>query len=355
MYDKKFLEFFKNKKIFITGHTGFKGSWLSSSLLCLGAKIMGYSKSDEKISSYKIICDYNKIQNIYSNILNYKFLEKKIIKFNPEIIFHLAAQSLVSKSYEDPYETIRTNIIGTLNIMEISRQVSNLKSLVIITSDKCYLNQEQKKGYIENDELGGEDPYSASKASAEIIFNAYSKSFFYTQSKFGYATARAGNVIGGGDWARDRIIPDSIKSILSKKILILRNPGATRPWQHVLEPISGYLLLSKKLYENKKKYSGSWNFGPSSREVMKVNLVVKLLFKFLNIQKKIKIVKSKFKESNLLKLNSKKASKVLNWKINWNMRNSIKQTALWYDSYMKKKNMNNFTKKQIKKYFKIYD
>ena len=201
-------KFYKNKKVFITGHTGFKGSWLTSCLLDFNAKIMGFSKKDEKISSYKKICYYQKVNNIYSDILNYKLLKKKITKFKPDIIIHLAAQSLVSESYKDPYKTIETNVMGTLNIINISRSVKSLKSLVIITSDKCYLNKEFKKGYKESDTLGGDDPYSASKASAEHIFNAYAKSFLNYQRKYGFASARAGNVIGGGDWSKDRLIPD---------------------------------------------------------------------------------------------------------------------------------------------------
>ena len=249
----KLKQFYKNKKVFITGHTGFKGSWLTSCLLNFGAKVMGFSKKDEKISSYKKICYHQKVNNIYSDILNYKLLKKSITKFKPDIIIHLAAQSLVSESYKNPYQTIETNVMGTLNIINISRSIKSLKSLVVITSDKCYLNKEFKKGYKESDTLGGDDPYSASKASAEHVFNAYAKSFLNYQRKFGFASARAGNVIGGGDWSKDRLIPDSIKSIINKKKLIIRNPNSTRPWQHVLEPVSGYLLLAKKLYEDKLK------------------------------------------------------------------------------------------------------
>jgi len=344
-------KFYKNKKVFITGHTGFKGSWLTSCLLDFGAKIMGFSKKDEKISNYKNICYYQKVNNIYSDILNYKLLKKKLIKFNPEIIIHLAAQSLVSDSYRQPYKTIETNIMGTLNIIDISRSINNLKSLVIITSDKCYLNKEFKKGYKEEDTLGGDDPYSASKASAELIFNAYAKSFLNFQKKYGFASARAGNVIGGGDWSKDRLIPDSVKSIINKKKLIIRNPSSTRPWQHVLEPVSGYLLLAKKLYENKNKFSGSWNFGPSMRETMPVKNVVKLFFHFLKINKNILTKKGNFKEANLLKLNSSKAVRILKWKNRWNMKKSIQETAKWYRNYLIKKDVKKTLIIQIREYF----
>jgi CDP-glucose 4,6-dehydratase len=345
------LSFYKNKKIFITGHTGFKGTWLTSTLIKSGANVMGFSKRDERTKSYEKICYYKKVKNIYADVLDYKKLKKKILGFNPQIIFHLAAQSLVPESYKNPHKTIKTNIIGTLNILDISRSIKNLKSLIIITSDKCYLNQELKRGYKENDILGGDDPYSASKASAELIFNAYSKSFFNFQNKYGFAAVRAGNVIGGGDWSKYRIIPDCVKSIKNKKNLTVRNPYSTRPWQHVLEPISGYLLIAKKLYENKYKYSGAWNFGPAIRETMKVQKVVKLFFSHFKFNKKIVIKKSKFKEANLLKLNSTKAIRLLKWKNTWGMKKSILETAKWYNLYIQTKDLKKITLMQIEEYF----
>ena len=348
-------KFYKGKRVFITGHTGFKGTWLSATLIEFGSNIMGYSLKDNRKNIYNKITFHDKISNVYADILDYKYLEKKILKFNPEIIFHLAAQSIVSKSYSEPLKTVRTNIDGTLNILEISKKIQNLKSLVIITSDKCYLNKEFNRGYKENDELGGDDLYSASKASAELIFNAYSKSFFNLQKKFGFAAVRAGNVIGGGDWSPNRIIPDCIRSIEKNTSLIVRNPNSTRPWQHALEPISGYLLLGKKLYENKKKFNGSWNFGPSINKSMIVKDVVRLFFKFLGYKKKIIFKKARFKETNLLKLNSNKALKKINWKNTWNMRVSIIKTADWYLSYLKKKNLKKITSLQIREYFNLND
>ena len=348
-------KFYKGKRVFITGHTGFKGTWLSATLIEFGSNIMGYSLRDNRKNIYNKITFHDKISNVYADILDYKYLEKKILKFNPEIIFHLAAQSIVSKSYSEPLKTVRTNIDGTLNILEISKKIQNLKSLVIITSDKCYLNKEFNRGYKENDELGGDDLYSASKASAELIFNAYSKSFFNLQKKFGFAAVRAGNVIGGGDWSPNRIIPDCIRSIEKNTSLIVRNPNSTRPWQHALEPISGYLLLGKKLYENKKKFNGSWNFGPSINKSMTVKDVVRLFFKFLGYKKKIIFKKARFKETNLLKLNSNKALKKINWKNTWNMRVSIIKTADWYLSYLKKKNLKKITSLQIREYFNLND
>ena len=345
--------FYKNKKILITGHTGFKGSWLTSCLLAFGARIVGFSKNDDKLKNYQKNCFYKKVKNIYADITNYNKFEKEVKKFNPEIIIHLAAQALVSDSYEDPYKTIETNVMGTLNVIEASKKSKNIKSLLIITSDKCYFNKEIIKGYKENDQLGGDDPYSASKAAAENIFNAYAKSFFCKQNKYGYATARAGNVIGGGDWSRDRLIPDCIKSIKNKKKLMIRNPSSTRPWQHVLEPVSGYLLLAKLLYEKKQKFSGNWNFGPSARETMEVKKVSKLLFNYLGVDKKIIKTKGNFKETVLLKLNSNKAIKLLKWKNKWNMKKSIMETARWYKDYLNKKDIKKTTTQQIEEYFNI--
>lgn len=352
---KNIKDFFKNKKVFITGHTGFKGTWLTSTLVEFGSKVMGYSLKDDRKKIFNKISNHKKILSVYADILDYNYLNKKILDFNPEIIFHLAAQSIVSESYKFPLKTVKTNIDGTLNILEISRMVNNLKSLVIITSDKCYLNKEYHRGYKENDELGGSDLYSASKASAELIFNAYSHSFLSHQKKFGFATVRAGNVIGGGDWSANRIIPDCVRSIKNNSNLTIRNPNSTRPWQHALEPISGYLLLAKKLYENKKKFNGSWNFGPSIQKSMKVKDVVKLFFKCVGLKKKIIFKKANFKETNLLKLNSNKAIKDLKWKNTWDMQNSIIKTADWYLSYLRKKDLKKITSIQIREYFKIND
>ena len=345
--------FYKNKRVFITGHTGFKGTWLTACLLKFGSNIMGYSKSDNRLKIYKSMCHHNKIKNVYADILDYKFLRNKLINFKPHIIFHLAAQSLVSESYKFPTKTLKTNTIGTTNILDISREIKSLNSLVIITSDKCYLNKELTRGYKETDILGGEDVYSASKASAEIIFKAYSESFFKFQRNFGYVTARAGNVIGGGDWSKNRIVPDCVRSIQKNRTLIIRNPKSTRPWQHVLEPISGYLLLAKKICENKKKYNGSWNFGPSARETMQVKKVTKLLFNFLGIDKKISKTRGSFKETILLNLNSHKANKLLKWKNKWNMKKSIMETAKWYKDYLNKKDVKKTIINQIEEYFNI--
>jgi CDP-glucose 4,6-dehydratase len=344
-------KFYNNKKIFITGHTGFKGSWLVSVLLNFGARVTGFSLNDSKRKNYEIFTDYKSVVNIYGNILNYEKLKKSILKSKPEIIFHLAAQSIVADSYTYPYKTFQTNLMGSINLMDICNEYKYLKSLVLITSDKCYKNLEIKRGYKENDILGGEDPYSASKAAAEIVFYSYLKSFFTKRRNCGFSSVRAGNVIGGGDWSSNRIIPDCIRSLMNKKELTIRSPNSTRPWQHVLEPISGYLLLAKKNYNNGKKFSGSWNFGPSVNETKKVIDVVNLLSVYIEKKININFSKSFFNEAKLLKLNSTKAISYLKWKPKWNMKNSIIQTALWYKEFLNNSNMIKITQKQINNYF----
>ena len=350
----KLEKFYKKKKIFITGHTGFKGSWLVSVLLNYGAKVVGYSKNDKKRKGYEKFVNYKKVKNIYGDILDIKKIKLSLSKHKPDIIFHLAAQALVSDSYIDPVKTFQTNVIGSINVMEASRFYPKIKSIVMITSDKCYDNKEITRGYREEDTLGGSDPYSASKAAAEIAYNSFNKSFFAKKKKIGIASARAGNVIGGGDWSKDRLIPDCIRAVMKKKNLTIRSPSATRPWQHVLEPVSGYLVLGEKLYKKPKFYSGSWNFGPHSNQTKSVQEVIKIVLKVVDKKKQCKVIikKGNFKESTLLKLNSNKSNKKLQWKTNWTMNNSIMQAAIWYDYYLNKANIKQLTQKQINSYFK---
>ena len=349
----KLIKFYKNKKIFITGHTGFKGSWLTSTLISFGAKVCGYSLKDEKLKMYKKICNSSKVINMYGDILDFKKLNNSLIKFRPSIIFHLAAQSIVSDSYINPVKTFKTNFSGTLNILEISKNLPSLRSLIIVTSDKCYENINKNNNYKkEGDKLNGDDPYSASKASAEILFNAYRKSFFVKNSRLGTATVRAGNVIGGGDMSKDRLIPDCIKSLKNKKYLTIRNPLAIRPWQHVLDVTNGYLILGKYLYDMPKKNSGSWNFAPNKKSY-NVKKIVNLLFKSLRKRKKIKIKPSNFKEKFNLIVNAEKARKNLKWKSKLSIQNGIKLTSLWYLEFLNKKNTIKFTSSQINNFFDI--
>jgi CDP-glucose 4,6-dehydratase len=346
------LEFFKKKKIFITGHTGFKGSWLTYILYLSGARIMGYSlKPKNKYDNFYLLGLDKKIKNYYGDVRDESNLKSKIQKFKPDIIFHLAAQSLVKDSYKNPKFTFTTNILGTLNILEIIKEVKSIKSALIVTSDKCYRNYEKKEGYSEVDELGGQDPYSASKAAAENIFYSYRKSFYESKINTGVVSARAGNVIGGGDWSKDRIIPDFIRSVILNKKFILRSPKATRPWQHIFDLLNGYLVLSRKIYNN-NKYNGSWNFGPNKSHVTVQDIIFRLI-KIMNIKKMI-LIKSdkKHKEAGLLSLKINKSKKFLKWKPKLSLVETIKMTAAWYQYYINdKKNIDKYSKKQVENYF----
>jgi CDP-glucose 4,6-dehydratase len=351
---KDLNKFFHNKKVLITGHTGFKGIWLSIILQNFGAKVYGFSlKEPSRINNLKLFNLEKKIDTCYGDIVNKELFFKYSKKVRPDILFHLAAQPLVKESYANPYDTFKTNVMGMLNVLEYAKTSESLKSIVLITSDKCYKNKELSSGYTENNELGGDDPYSASKAAAEILFSSYNKSFF-KRKKIGIATARAGNVIGGGDWCNDRIIPDTIKSIIDKKKLIIRSPNSVRPWQHVLEPLSGYIKLSFYLYHYKKhKFSGSWNFGPNLEKKVTVLKLISLVFKNLDIKKNFIIQKNKqIKETLILRLNCSKAKQQLNWKRLWNTSMSIKKTSEWYKIFLEKKNILQITKNQINDYFK---
>ena len=296
LFMKNHLErFYYNKRILITGNSGFKGSWLTVILKNFGAKIMGISISDvSKPSMFNLLMLNKKILYLKEDIRNFKRIKKKIDKFKPEIIFHLAAQSLVIKSYKNPLDTISTNVMGSVNILEYVKSSKYVKSLIYVTSDKVYENNETNRIFKEHNRLGGSDPYSSSKVAAECLFDGYSKSFFMNKN-IGIATVRSGNVIGGGDWSENRIIPDIIKSIKEKRKLIIRNPSHTRPWQHVLEPLIGYLKLGMKLYEN-KKYSGAWNFGPAYNQNLNVKKLVKLMSNKLDVNLKVLIKKINLKK-----------------------------------------------------------
>ena len=351
-------KFYRNKKILITGNTGFKGSWLTMLLNSFGSKIYGFSLYEtSKPNLYRILKLNKKIDFTKGDIRDLNSIQTVVNKFKPDIIFHLAAQSLVKDSYNDPHFTISTNTLGSTNILECCRLSKSLKSIVYITSDKCYENVEWIWGYRENDRLGGYDAYSSSKAASENIFSAYLESFL-KQKKIGAASVRAGNVIGGGDWSKDRIIPDIIRSISNKKKLVIRNPNSTRPWQHVLDPLMGYIILGMKTFRN-NSYSGAWNFGPRNDIVFTVKDVVNQISKNLKINKNQFLLKNNkntnFKEARLLKLNCDKANEYLNWKPKLTATESINLTSDWYKSYLNKNNMFIETQNQIKNYLKKYE
>lgn len=323
--------FWKNKKIFITGHTGFKGTWLSVILNYLGSKIYGYSLLPQKNSLF----NQTKIKhflysNISGNLNDIKKLKKAMMKAKPEIIFHLAAQPLVIESYNKPITTFESNVLGTANVLECIRSIKSIKSVLIITTDKVYKINKNNKSYKETDYLDGIDPYSASKVGAEIITSSYIKSFFYNSKlKHKISTVRAGNVIGGGDFSKNRLIPDIIKGINTKKRIIIRNPNNIRPWQHVLDPLVGYLILAEKQYKNKlTQINHSWNFGPNQNNFKKVKDVIRYILKIHKF--KFRVLKNnKYKETNVLKLNSSKAKKILKWSSKWSLSKALDKTLDW--------------------------
>jgi len=350
----KLKKFWKRKKVFITGHTGFKGSWMCIFLNMFGANIYGYSLRPKKVSLFnQAKCKKFIKKNYFSDINNLKKLEKKINEVRPDILFHLAAQPLVSESFINPLETLNTNIMGTLNVLNCIKTNKSLKSIVIITTDKVYKIKNTNKYYNEQDELGGNDPYSASKVCAEIITLSYINSFFKkTNIKNKVSTARSGNVIGGGDYSKNRLLPDIIKIINNKKSLTLRNPSHIRPWQHVIEPIFGYLKLAQSQYEKKILHKNpNWNFGPNKKSFIKVIDIVKKI----KMQKKIRLkIKKKqdFFETNDLKIDSKKAKKFLKWFSKWDLNKSLNNVIEWNDLFRKNKNAKKICEDQITNYLK---
>ncbi len=347
------LSIYKNKKVFITGHTGFKGSWLTLILNQIGANVKGYSLEPNTTPNHFNLLELSDcIDNVEGDIRDYDKLYKSVNEFQPEFIFHLAAQPLVKESYSNPVDTLNTNIIGSVNVLEATKNCDSVRSLTYITSDKCYENVEWIWGYRENDRLGGHDPYSASKGAAELVFSSYQRSFFDSKENFGAASARAGNVIGGGDWSADRIIPDCIRAIEDNKPIILRNPNSTRPWQHVLEPLSGYLLLGAKIYEDPNSFSGSWNFGPNNSEFMDVMHVASNIIKFMNKGSiEISDASNNMHEANLLQLNCDKASQFLDWHPRWDVTKTIEETAKWYNEFLSGADMKEISINQIIDYF----
>ena len=344
-------KFWQNKKIFITGHTGFKGSWLCLILSLFKCKIAGYSLAPTKKQKlFNIFKIYKLVKkNYFFDIRDKKKLFSAIQESKPEIIFHLASQSLVLESYKDPYFNFSTNLIGTINILEAAKKFNFIKSFVFVTSDKCYTNLNKKK-YIETDKIQGNiDPYSCSKACAEIIVDSYNQSFF-RNSNINLATVRSGNIIGGGDWSENRLLPDIMNSIKNNNFLKIRNPQSTRPWLHILDSLYGYIKIAEKLFVN-KKFSGPWNFSPNEKS-KNVKTIVDFFKKKSKL--KVKFIKSKkFKEQNFLNLSSNKARKILLWQPKYNLKKSLNSTYSWYKNYFNKKNIIQHSTIEIKNYFKI--
>ena len=348
-------KFFQNKKILITGHTGFKGSWLSTWLLKFGCKVVGVSKNiPTKPSNFLSLNLNKKIKNYFIDIKNFNEIKKIIIKEKPDIIFHFAAQAIVSESFDNPIDTVNTNTIGSLNLLHTASFLKKKCICIMITSDKCYFNLEKNSGYKENSLLGGKDMYSGSKAAAEIILNAYFHSFSKKNKNLLFCTARAGNVIGGGDWSKNRLIPDIMRAWGKSKKAKIKNSQSIRPWQHVLEPLYGYMKAAYYLNYKKELNGSSFNFGPSSTKSYKVLELIKNL-EILREQKKQYVIQKKksFKETKILKLNSFKAQKKLKWKTSLNIKEMTFYISDWYNNFFNKKiNMYNFTINQIKQYEK---
>lgn len=350
------MSFWKGKKVLITGHTGFKGSWLSLWLHKLGADVIGYALSPpSKPNLFESINLKEKIISIDGNLLDIKNLYNVVEKYKPEIVFHLAAQSIVSKSYEDPVETFNTNIIGTVNIFDVVRRFQCVKVVVNVTSDKCYENKEWTWSYRENEPMGGYDPYSCSKGCSELITNSFRKSYFSDQN-IHLASARAGNVIGGGDWAKDRLVPDIVRALSENLVPVIRNPNAIRPWQHVLEPVSGYMLLAEKMWDEGDKYDEGWNFGPENNSIITVSELVYELKKLWSENNDCFYDIDNFKqfhEAQILKLDSSKAKYKLGWNPKLTILQTIEWTVEWYKAFNCNFDMLQFSLKQIDNYEKL--
>ena len=350
-----FNNIYQGKKVFVTGHTGFKGSWLSLWLTKLGAEVCGYSLAPKiNPSMFEELKIEKKIsKSIIADILDEARLEKEIKDFEPDIVFHLAAQPIVRLSYLDPVLTYKTNVIGTLNVLEAARKCESVKAFVNITTDKCYENKEINIGYQEDDSMGGYDMYSSSKGCVEIMSSSYRRSFLQDKNSMSLATARAGNVIGGGDWGIDRLIPDLIVAINNGKNIELRSPSAIRPWQYILEPLSGYLLLGQKLYEEGEYYAQAFNFGPEEENILNVFEITQ---KFIEIYGKGEFIfnkKDNLHEANLLMLNINKSKRILNWSPTYDINQTIEETVKWYKHFYKKDvDIYEFTIKQIENFEK---
>jgi len=331
--------FWKEKRVFLTGHTGFKGAWLSLWLHSLGARVTGYALKPPTNPSLFELCRVDElVKSVLADVRDCDALQREMMAARPEIVIHMAAQALVRDSYKDPVETYSTNVMGTVNLFEAVRKCPGIKAVVNVTTDKCYENREWFWGYRENEPMCGYDPYSNSKACSELITSSYRNSFFspedYGRHGVGIASARSGNVIGGGDWATDRLIPDCVRSILKREKIVIRSPQAVRPWQHVLEPLEGYLLLAQKLYENGPAYGEAWNFGPNDQDARSVEWVVKRICAKWRSPLTYEIDPGNHPHEALyLKLDCSKAKLRLGWAPRWTLENALDKVMEWLQAY----------------------
>lgn len=353
-------KFFHGKRVLVTGHTGFMGAWLAQVLVLFGAKVTGVALQPSPAPNlFTLLKLRDSLGHFIADIRNAKKLQRIFLAEHPEIVFHLAAQPLVRESYEDPLYTFETNILGTANVLHAIKVTPGVRTGVVVTTDKVYEEISGRNTYFqEHHSLGGYDPYSASKAGAEIVISSYLRSFF-PPDQFGnthkvlVSSARVGNVLGGGDWAKDRIIPDIIRSIFGRRRFVMRNPDFVRPWQHVLDPLHGYLLLAKKLWEGNKKYAGAWNFGPRRSSYLPVHTVVKKALSHMPIVPVIEIRRDKKKrEAPWVGLHTKKSETLLGWRPIWNFDDTIRHTMDWYAHFYKGSDMIDFTNRQISDFFR---
>ena len=328
-------EFYRGKKVLVTGHTGFKGGWLAIWLKLMGAEVTGFALPAETQPNLFSAAEVDSgINSVLGDIRDLAAVHKLFQQSQPEIVIHNAAQALVRRSYREPVETYATNVMGTVHVLEAARATSSVKSIVVVTSDKCYENREWERGYEEDDAMGGHDPYSSSKGAAELVTAAYRRSYFHVDGSAAVASARAGNVIGGGDWSEDRLIPDIVRGISSGKTITIRRPDAIRPWQHVLEPVSGYLLLGKKLYEEGHSYAEPWNFGPSMDDTITT----------IDLAERVRTIWGKGRlavqqdpnaphEATYLRLNCGKAAQQLGWRPRLRLEQAVEWTVDWYRAF----------------------
>jgi len=350
-------QFWQGKKVFITGHTGFKGSWLSLWLLSMGADVYGYSLKPPTVPSLFELCRLDKmVQTKIADVRDYLCLEKSMQEFQPEIVIHMAAQALVRDSYKIPVDTYAINVMGTVHLLEAAKKTASVSTILNITTDKCYENKEWAWGYRENEPMGGYDPYSSSKACSELVTSAYRSSFFnpeqYEVHKVSLASARAGNVIGGGDWATDRLIPDCVKSLINNEPILIRNPNAIRPWQHVLEPLAGYLMLCEKQYNEGAHYAEGWNFGPDDKDAKSVEYIVNKMCTLWGDHAQYIIDDGQHPhEAHYLKLDCSKAKSILKWQPKWSLDLALAKIVAWNHGYIAdKKAVTDISIQQINEY-----
>lgn len=350
--------FWKNRRVFLTGHSGFKGSWLSIWLNSLGAEVTGYALHPPSFPSLFELCKVNKLINsIQGDVRDASLLQKCMSKVEPEIVIHMAAQSLVKESYARPIETYTTNVIGTVNLLESVRQCNSVRAVINVTTDKCYENKEWSWGYREIDPLGGYDPYSSSKACSEMVTASYRSSFYnsinYEKHRVAVATARAGNVIGGGDWGKERLIPDCVRAFMNQEKIIIRNPKAIRPWQHVLEPLSGYLLLAEKLHKDGILMAEAWNFGPDDKDAKPVEWIVNKMCEMWGTSGYELDDNKHVHEANYLKLDCSKAKIHLGWEPRWDLTMALEKTHEWYAAYRANESLYDVCLKQIEEHTRL--